>query len=129
MHKDLKAIASDIVRFKRTHNHLKNLKDNEFVYNYLVWALTRHIDFSLDRFRSCDELFQIDYWTLYLLYDELCEIAGLQNKIGFMCINSISLRYISKKLNLGDLYIFYVEYLDTNDKFSIIALDLIKLSK
>lgn len=129
MHRDLETIASDIVIFKRNHNRLKNLPDNEFVYNYLVWALARCIDFSLDRFRSRDELFQIDYWTLYLLYDELCEVAGLQNKIGFMCVNKVSLHYISRKLNLGDLYIFYVEYLDTNDKFSIIALDLIKLSK
>lgn len=119
----------NIVRFKDRHCCLGNLPDTEYLYNYLVWALARHIDFSLDKYRLSNETFQVDYWTLYLLYDELCSVLGLSNKMSFICTDSSTLRYISTKLDLGDLYIFYLEYLDTDDKFSDIALSIIKLSK
>lgn len=128
MRSNLNAIALDIVNFKNNHSSLKKVIDSEEMYNYLIWCIVRHIDFSLDKYRVDDD-FLVGYWDMYLLYKELCKVCNIEMKLGYFCVNSTSLQDVANTLKLGNLYLFYLWNLDINYEFSDLCLDVVRQFK
>lgn len=117
-------LVNRISEFIENVPKLKGERYREEIYNYVLWSLLRHIDYSVCVKESVKS--RISYYTMSRLYKELCERNNVKITLGFMCCSSCSLKFLESKLNIGSLYLFYLSHLEMSEEFKCIALEFLE---
>ncbi|GAA0101513.1 hypothetical protein UT300012_22280 [Paraclostridium bifermentans] len=120
-------LTNRILSFIRDVPELTSVKHKEEIYNYIVWSLLRHIDYSIPINVEINRT--LGYYTMLRVYEELCEKSNVEIVLGYVCYNREYFRVIENKLCLGDLYLFYLSNLDMSEEFHLIALELIEFAE
>lgn len=118
-------LVNRIISFVKNVPELRSEGYTEEIYNYIMWSLLRHIDYSV--IVEDDVRRSLGYYTMNNLYKELCRVSNVNVTLGYMCFGRPSLRLIEDKLGMGDLYLFYLSHLDMSEEFHYIALEFIDI--